>query len=431
MGTMQAPGSRALCVGSGWHRGLFALEAAALADVAGARLEAGGLPARLSWWDGPRAVLDDAALVDEVLAPAGALVIAAGVGEFTGAWIVEQVASWWEALSSPPNGSFAVRCSRLDAGMDGLSPSVLAGQAGKALLERGAGPVDLEAPDWTLRMVFVGGEHEAVGWGVAQPREPSTWTERSAPERPYMKPVSLDPRLARVLVNLGRPGVGPAASICDPLCGTGGVLLEAELVGVPAVGVDLDPEMVAGTTANLEWMVGGPPLHAQARRGDAAVLSEVLAGNWRLDDELGLTPGARRSREHQDDATVLPEITAWPHPIGALAFDPPYGRNSWHGDDGWQLWSATLAAGAQVVAVGGRLVCIVPAAGQARSGDSVHDPSMHEGRVFAHPWSEVLETLATTGWVPTALVELPVHGSLRRLLLVADRSAEQIDADEW
>lgn len=50
----------------------------------------------------------------------------------------------------------------------------------------------------------------------------------------------LEPRLARALINIA---IGPQAdaTIVDPFCGSGTVLLEANLMGLEAVGNDLDP----------------------------------------------------------------------------------------------------------------------------------------------------------------------------------------------
>ena len=54
--------------------------------------------------------------------------------------------------------------------------------------------------------------------------------QRRAGERPFFKPVSLDPRLARLAVNLasGPQNRGP---VVDPMTGTGGFLIEASLSG--------------------------------------------------------------------------------------------------------------------------------------------------------------------------------------------------------
>ncbi len=66
--------------------------------------------------------------------------------------------------------------------------------------------------------------------------------------RPFHKPVSLQPRLARAMVNLlgAKPG-----KIHDPCCGTGGIVLEAALLGHEVSGSDCDIEMVNGSKMNL------------------------------------------------------------------------------------------------------------------------------------------------------------------------------------
>lgn len=73
--------------------------------------------------------------------------------------------------------------------------------------------------------------------------------ERKPQNRPYFAPVSLHPRLARCLVNL--TGLGEGGTILDPFCGTGGLLIEAGLMGMNIIGTDIDLHMVEGTQANL------------------------------------------------------------------------------------------------------------------------------------------------------------------------------------
>lgn len=58
----------------------------------------------------------------------------------------------------------------------------------------------------------------------------------------------LPPKLAQILLNT------TAGPIADPFCGTGVVLQEALLMGRPAAGTDLDPEMVEATRTNLNWL---------------------------------------------------------------------------------------------------------------------------------------------------------------------------------
>ena len=61
--------------------------------------------------------------------------------------------------------------------------------------------------------------------------------ERRAHLRPELSPISLDPRLARCLINL--TGIEKGI-ILDPFCGVGGILIEAGLMNLKPVGYDID-----------------------------------------------------------------------------------------------------------------------------------------------------------------------------------------------
>lgn len=81
-------------------------------------------------------------------------------------------------------------------------------------------------------------------------RHPSANFESRRPhKRPGFAPVSLDPKLARACVNL----LGPKAStIVDPMCGTGGFLIEAGLMNLNTLGSDICKKMLSKCKTNLE-----------------------------------------------------------------------------------------------------------------------------------------------------------------------------------
>ncbi len=70
-------------------------------------------------------------------------------------------------------------------------------------------------------------------------------------KRPFFYPGSMSPKLARGMVNL--TGVKRGEKLLDPFCGTGGILLEAGIIGAKVVGTDVDPKMVKGTIENLKY----------------------------------------------------------------------------------------------------------------------------------------------------------------------------------
>jgi tRNA (guanine10-N2)-dimethyltransferase len=179
-------------------------------------------------------------------------------------------------------GTVAVRARdvRKTAGVDTQTAER---ELGRALVEAGY-EVDLDNPDHVLRAAFADGTC-LVGWQAAT-RE-GGYGVRQPTERPFVQPGGMDPLDARALVNIA--GARPGARLLDPMCGTGGTLIEAGLVGAEVVGVDAQAKMVRGTRENCRAYLDDDPLLC---RGDATALP--LA----------------------DDA------------VDAVVFDAPYGRQS-------------------------------------------------------------------------------------------------------
>lgn len=89
----------------------------------------------------------------------------------------------------------------------------------------------------------------------------------------------LPPKLARIMLNL--TGLEPTkSSVLDPFCGSGTVLMEAQLLGFKKIyGSDLSAQAIADTKMNLDWLVrdsGISELPSQAtvelQHNDAAIL---------------------------------------------------------------------------------------------------------------------------------------------------------------
>lgn len=71
----------------------------------------------------------------------------------------------------------------------------------------------------------------------------------SRPKKVVKCPVELDWKLSRVMINLA--GLKENDVVCDPFCGTGTTLLEAESMGIHAIGIDFDKKMCEITKKNL------------------------------------------------------------------------------------------------------------------------------------------------------------------------------------
>lgn len=145
------------------------------------------------------------------------------------------------------------------------------------------GKVDLRKPDVTFRA------HEGRVWHLCRVLgriDRKEFEKRRTAKRPFIKPVSLHPTLARALVNLSRVMWGQR--LLDPFCGTGGILLEAALVGAEVTGSDIDAKMVAGSRSTMNHF-------------------------------------EQSARMIVTDVGELPRLVG---KVDAIATDPPYGRSS-------------------------------------------------------------------------------------------------------
>ena len=144
-----------------------------------------------------------------------------------------------------PRVSVAVRAKRIG---HGLKSTEVEATIGKALAERGY-KIDLTHPQLQVRALLSKGVC-IIGATLAL-IDRSRFESRRPRVRPYFYPGVLLPRLARAAVNLTR--VKAEELLLDPFCGTGGILLEAGLLGATIMGSDVDGRMVFGTKMNLDY----------------------------------------------------------------------------------------------------------------------------------------------------------------------------------
>jgi tRNA (guanine10-N2)-dimethyltransferase len=185
---------------------------------------------------------------------------------------VDSAVALLEAAPIDRNGTVAVR-ARDVRGTTDVDTQAAERALGQVLVDRGYA-VDLDDPDYVLTALFAGGDEGsaadpgepgicALGWLAAETDR--DFADRRPTDRPFFQPGSMDPQLARALVNL--VGAGPETTILDPMCGTGGILLEAGRVGATPVGGDAQWKMTHGTRENLRELLDGP---WHVYRGDAA-----------------------------------------------------------------------------------------------------------------------------------------------------------------
>ncbi len=128
--------------------------------------------------------------------------------------------------------------------------------------------VDLECPD---NLYLISDTEDGYLLSLSLKKPSRSRFRRRSDERPFKKPISLDPLLARAMVNMS--GVKPGERVLDPFCGTGNILVEAGLIGASIFGIDSDFEIVRGALENLNRLQQGFP---HLVRGDALRANSIL-----------------------------------------------------------------------------------------------------------------------------------------------------------
>ena len=294
-----------------------------------------------------------------------------------------------ETASIDREGTVAVRATDVH-GSSGVDTGRAERELGQILVDRGFA-VDLDDPDHVLRATFSEGALEsgggleadkatgdlfasepddtlektvsvcALGWLAAE--SVRDFGSRAPTDKPFFQPGSMDPLLARAVANVA--GARPGATVLDPMCGTGGVLVEAGLVGANVVGTDAQAKMVAGARENLSHFLDSDELSSVG----------VERGEWHVG---------------RGDATRLPLAD---DAVDGVVFDAPYGRQS--KIETHRLEDLVSGALSEACRVAPRAVVVADRswAGEARAA----------------------------GWELEAAFERRVHRSLTRYVLILER----------
>jgi len=148
------------------------------------------------------------------------------------------------------NESFAVRIRRVKGVTPELVRVELERKLGEQILETvKTARVDLSNPQKTFFGVLTD-KRFIFGLKTAE-IIPKPFSERRPRRRPFFHPTAMPAKLARVMVNLAQPRLGDL--VLDPFCGTGGMLVEAGLIGCRVLGFDAKPHMLRGGLQNLQY----------------------------------------------------------------------------------------------------------------------------------------------------------------------------------
>jgi len=119
---------------------------------------------------------------------------------------------------------------------------------GKILYDKGF-KADLTAPDIRYRAII--SDSKCIFGKVLECVNRSVFETRNPQNKPFFYPGVLMPRLARAVVNIAR--VRQNDVVLDPYCGTGGMIVEAGLIGAEAVGCDVQKMILKGAKLNLDY----------------------------------------------------------------------------------------------------------------------------------------------------------------------------------
>jgi tRNA (guanine10-N2)-dimethyltransferase len=146
-----------------------------------------------------------------------------------------------------PNKKYLIRARRIKNSAP--AADVVEHEVGRILFERGY-RADLTNPEMVLRAVITSGK---IILGLEAARTDRSSFEGRRPHlKPFFHPGVLMPRMARALINLTQVRAGEM--LIDPFAGTCGILIEACLIGIMSVGVEVQSSLARGALCNLKGL---------------------------------------------------------------------------------------------------------------------------------------------------------------------------------
>lgn len=145
--------------------------------------------------------------------------------------------------------TFEVRIRRIKEYSTKDATMALESLLGKLILQNVKhAKVNLTKPDKTFFGILTNGKL-VFGLKLAEV-QPKPFVERRPRKKPFFHPSAMNSKLARCMVNLAHAGEN--AYLLDPFCGTGTTIIEATLIGVRAIGIDVQRRMADGAKRNVK-----------------------------------------------------------------------------------------------------------------------------------------------------------------------------------
>ncbi len=145
--------------------------------------------------------------------------------------------------------TFEVRIRRVREYSTKDATMFMEGLLGRLILQNAKyAKVNLEKPDKTFFGVLTNGKL-VFGLKIVEIK-PKPFVERRPRKKPFFHPSAMNSKLARCMVNLAH--AKDNSFLLDPFCGTGTTIIEASIIGVHAIGVDVQRKMTEGAKRNLK-----------------------------------------------------------------------------------------------------------------------------------------------------------------------------------
>jgi len=133
-------------------------------------------------------------------------------------------------------------CRAINLSSKKLNLSNIEKTIGATIKQTTAARVSLTNPLLTVYLIFTDSQNY-FGYSTRLP-------EQKRPKKVSKFPSELHWKLSRSMVNLA--GLNENEALCDPFCGTGTILLEAESMGIRSIGIDFDKKMCNMAKKNLD-----------------------------------------------------------------------------------------------------------------------------------------------------------------------------------
>ena len=132
-------------------------------------------------------------------------------------------------------------CRIINLSSKKLDTSTIEKTVGGAIKQFSGTRVSLSNPLLTVYLIFT---DRGNYFGYAKPT-----VSPQRPKKVFRFPSELPWKLCRAMINLA--GLNECETLCDPFCGTGSILLEAESMGIKSIGIDYNKKMCDGAKKNL------------------------------------------------------------------------------------------------------------------------------------------------------------------------------------